>query len=152
MQIRRQVQLLGLLAIMAIVVAACGAGSTNTAQGDAMFDSRGNVAGLEGVFQRGDSAETIEQKADSNGLEFRKLEVASFIAGTRNEITVVTEPNQPLVAYAFLPTEAASADGLMVVVKRDNDLTQAVLGFNCDGIKFYLGKAEITDFTNEFCS
>ena len=107
---------------------------------------------LAAAFRRGDSAETVEQKANSNGLEFRKLEVANFIAGTRNEITVVTEPNQPLVAYAFLPTEATSADGLMVVVKRDNDLTQAVLGFDCDGMKFYLGKAEVTDFTNEFCS
>ena len=152
MKKRRQVLLLGLLAITAILVASCGAKGTNTAQGEAIFETRSNVAGLEGLFQRGDSAATIEEKANDNGLRFRKLEVANFIAWTRNEITVVGEPNQPFIAYAFLPTEATTADGLMIVVKRDNDVTQAVLGFNCTGIKFYLDKASVTDFTNEFCS
>ncbi len=152
MRKRRQVLLLGLVAVVAILVAACGAKSTNTAQGEAIFETRGDVAGLEGLFQRGDSAATIEEKANDNGLVFRKLEVANFIAGTRNEITVVDELNQPFVAYAFLPTEATTADGLMVVVKRENDITQAILGFNCTGIKFYLDKASITDFTNEVCS
>lgn len=151
MRKRNPAVLMGLFGVMAIVLAACGAGSTNTAQGDAIFDTRGQVAGLEGLFQRGDNAATIEEKANSNGLEFRKLEVANFIAGTRNEITVVSESNQPFVAYAFLPSDATSADGLMVVVKRDNDVTQAVLGFDCAGIKFYLGKASITDFTNDAC-
>lgn len=152
MRKRRPLILLGLFGVVAIILAACGTDSTTTAQGVAIFDTRGDVAGLEGLFQRGDSAATIEEKANDNGLRFRKLEVANFIAGTRNEITVVGEPNQPFIAYAFLPTEATTADGLMIVVKRDNDLTQAVLGFNCTGIKFYLDKASITDFTNEFCS
>ena len=101
MRNRRAAVLLGLLGAVAVVLAACGGGSTNTAQGDAIFDTRGDVAGLEGLFQRGDSAATIEEKANDHGLRFRKLEVANFIAGTRNEITVVGEPNQPFIGYAF---------------------------------------------------
>jgi predicted small secreted protein len=139
-----------LLTIAALALAACG--DDNTAQGDAIFDSRGAVAGAEGLFQRGDSAAAIEQKATQNNLQFRKLEVANFIGGTRNEITVVTEPNQPYVAYAFLPTGATTADALMVVVKRDVNTTQAIVGFTCSGIKFYLNRAQITDFTNDVCS
>ncbi len=152
MRISRRVLLLGLVAITAVLVAACGPKGTNTAQGDAIFETRGQVAGFEGLFQRGDTAATIEKKANSNGLLFRKVEVERFQGGTLNTVTVVDEPNQPLFAYAFLPTGATTADGLMVIVNRETDFTEAVLGFNCEGMKFYLGKGGVDGFTNEFCS
>ena len=152
MRKRRLAVLLGLLAIMAIMVAGCGKKGTNTAQGEAIFETRGQVAGFEGLFQRGDTAATIEEKANSNGLVFRKVEVERFRGGTLNTIEVVDEPNQPLFAFAFLPTGATTADGLMVIVNRETDFTEAVLGFNCEGMKFYLGRGGVSGFTNEFCS
>ena len=152
MRKRRLAVLLGLLAIMAIMVAGCGKEGTFSDQGPAIFETRGQVAGFEGLFQRGDTAAQIEQKANDNGLEFRKLEVERFRGGTLNTIEVVDEPNQPLFAFAFLPTGETSADGLMVIVNRDTDFTEAVLGFNCDGMKFYLGRGGVSGFTNEFCS
>ena len=140
-----------LLAVTAIVVSACGAKGTNTAQGDAIFDSRSNVAGAEGFFQRGDTAAEVVAKAAGAGLEFRVLEVGNFVSGTANKVTVTTEPGQPWAAYLFLPS-AAGEEGVMVMLNRADDIAGPILGWDCSIMKIFLEQAEITDFTNEFCS
>lgn len=151
MRKRKPAVLLGLIGVMAIVLAACGGASTNTSQGDAIFDTRGAVAGAEGLFQRGESSESVVEKANANGLTYRLLEVENFIAGTRNTVIVTEEPGQQWEAYIFLPP-SATEQGTMVVVARDNNTAQAILGWDCNATKIFLGQAGITDFTNEFCS
>jgi hypothetical protein len=140
-----------LLVVTAIVVSACGAKSTNTAQGDAIFDSRSNVAGAEGFFQRGDTEAEVVSKAEGAGLDYRVLEVSSFIGGTGNKVLVSTETGQPWAAYLFLPSSAGE-DGTMVILERSNDIAGPILGWDCSTLKIFLDQAEITGFTNEFCS
>jgi len=140
-----------LLAVTAIVVSACGPKGTNTAYGDAINDSRISVAGAEGFFERTDTAAEIEAKAASSNLEWRKLEVETFIGGTGNRVIVSQEPNQEWFAYVFLPP-SATEEGTMVVMKRVPDEAQAILSWDCAITKIFLEQAAITDFTNEFCS
>jgi hypothetical protein len=143
--------LLILLAITALVVSACGAKGTYTAQGEAIFDTREQVGGAEGFFQRTDTAAGIEGKATSANLSWRTMEVETFIGGTGNRVIVSQEPNQKWFAYVFLPP-SASEEGTMVVMLRDPDEAQAVLSWDCDITKIFLEQAGISDFTNEFCS
>ena len=143
--------LLIFLTIIALVVSACGAKGTYTAQGDAIFDTREKVSGAEGFFQRTDTAAEIEAKATSANLAWRAMEVETFIGGTGNRVIVSQEPNQKWFAYVFLPP-SATEEGTMVVMLRDPDEAQAVLNWDCDITKIFREQAGISDFTNEFCS
>ncbi|NQW17851.1 MAG: hypothetical protein HQ478_10250 [Chloroflexi bacterium] len=140
-----------LLAITAIVVSACGANSGNTAQGDAINDTRSLVAGAEGFFERGETAAEVVAKAEAAGLDYRVLEVSNFVGGTSNKVTVSLESGQPWAAYLFLPS-AAGEQGTMVMLDREGDIAGPILGWPCDTVKIFLKQAAITDFTNEFCS
>ena len=137
------------LVVVFLVLVACGGGAERPVAETLYFGDRS----ISEFVQREMTSAQVEQIARDKILPFRKLEVAEFGIGTNHsqEISVVTEPDQPLFAYAFLPTSVMNAYGAMVLVQRDTGVIQAVWGFDCAEMGVFLGMARITDFTNEFC-
>ncbi len=138
------------VSLLALIFAACEKTADHTAGGQAFTETRKDVFGAEGLFKKGQSASEVESLASLNNLEFRKLEVEEFLGGTLIRVVVVDEPNQPYLAYLFLPVEEGGR-GSMVVVDRSTDHVDGVLAWECGPIQTFLERGGVTDFSNEFC-
>jgi predicted small secreted protein len=147
---KRTSLLIAAVSLLALIFAACEKTADHTAGGQSITDTRKDVFGAEGLFKKGQSAAEVESLAAQNDMEYRKVEVEEFLGGTLNRVVVVEEPNQPYLAYLFLPVEAGGR-GEMVIVDRSTDFVDGVLAWECVHIQGFIEKGGVTDFSNEFC-
>ena len=138
-------------ATLAALLGACGRESGVTGGGQSISETRRDVFGAEGIFQRGQNAAKVEEIAAQNKLEWRKVEVKEFLGGTLNRVVVTDQPGQLFFAYVFLPLKAGGR-GETVILERAKDQVVAVLAWECFIIKDFLSNGGVSGFANDYCS
>lgn len=150
MRIRFAPVIATILVVGALLAAAC---SGDRPTGGAAIKSGGSTIGqltAEGLFQRGETEASVKAKIASRSLVHRTVEVSEYVGGSLRTVRVTTEPDQPFVAYIFLPPDTG-VTGVMVVVSRTRDIVDAVLAWDCSATQIFLRNGGITDFENDVC-
>lgn len=143
------VPLLAVLALLGVFATACSGDRPTGGAAIQGGDTYGQLIG-EGLFQRGENEASVKAKIAQRSLDYKAVEVSEFLGGSLRVVRVTTASNQPFVAYIFLPA-AAGGQGTMVVVRREQDIVDAVLLWDCSSTQIFLRNGGITDFENEFC-